>query len=116
MRGNSRSSVCSLTTSACGSIGAPAGCARAGAAKATRQPTMAAANTKRARASGYLMAHPLVVLVRRGTRLASRSHGDVLAISGHPAPGAGAVATLDHAFLVDLGDDIAVARKQRLGR
>src|SRR6266849_3080821 len=47
---------------------------------------------------------------------ASSSHLDVLAISGQPSPGAGAVAALDRALPVDLGDDVAVAREQRLGR
>ena len=37
-------------------------------------------------------------------------------VSGEPAPGAGAVATLDHPLLVDLGDDLAIAGEQRLGR
>src|SRR6266481_7764952 len=47
---------------------------------------------------------------------AQRSHFDPLAIGGRPAPGAGAVAALDHALLVYLGDDLTVTRKQRLGR
>src|SRR4029077_13616721 len=33
-----------------------------------------------------------------------------------PPPRAGAVAALEHALLVDLGDDLAVAGEQRLGR
>src|SRR5262249_53186615 len=37
-------------------------------------------------------------------------------ISGLPAPGARAVAALHHPLLVDLGDDLAVAGEQRLGR
>src|SRR5262245_3830481 len=41
---------------------------------------------------------------------------DRLAISRLPTPGAGAVAALDHALLVDLRDDLAVASQQRLGR
>src|SRR5262245_53364318 len=41
---------------------------------------------------------------------------DGLAIGRLPAPGARAVAALDHALLVDLRDDLAVAREQRLGR
>src|SRR5262249_31959794 len=39
-----------------------------------------------------------------------------LAIGGLPAPGAGAIAALDHALLVDLGDDLTVAGKERLSR
>src|SRR5712691_4653456 len=42
--------------------------------------------------------------------------GDRLTVGGLPAPGAGAVAALDHALSVDLGDDLAVAGEQRLGR
>src|SRR5215467_2750192 len=41
---------------------------------------------------------------------------DRLAIGGLPAPGAGAVTALHHALLVNLGDDLAVACQQRLGR
>src|SRR6516162_9217939 len=41
---------------------------------------------------------------------------DRLAIGGLPAPGARAVATLHHALLVNLGNDFAIARKQRFGR
>src|SRR5437899_8968588 len=41
---------------------------------------------------------------------------DRLAIGGFPAPGAGAVAALGDAFLVDLGDDLAVAGQERFGR
>src|SRR5262249_13695488 len=41
---------------------------------------------------------------------------DRLTIGRLPAPGAGAVAALDHALLVDLGDDLAIAGQQRLGR
>src|SRR5262245_59828367 len=36
--------------------------------------------------------------------------------SSHPTPRARTVAALDHALLVDLGDDLAVAGEQRLGR
>src|SRR5262249_10363466 len=41
---------------------------------------------------------------------------DVLAVRRLPAPGAGAVAAFHHPFFVDLGDDLAVAGEQRLGR
>src|SRR5260370_11604490 len=41
---------------------------------------------------------------------------DGFAIGGLPAPGAGAVAALADALLVDLGDDLAVAGEQRFGR
>src|SRR5205814_8571101 len=39
-----------------------------------------------------------------------------LAVGALPAPGAGAVAALGDALLVDLRDDLAVAGQQRLGR
>src|SRR5262245_33963038 len=41
---------------------------------------------------------------------------DRLTIGRLPTPGAGAVAALDHALLVDLRDDLAVAGQQRFGR
>src|SRR6266481_2659469 len=41
---------------------------------------------------------------------------DRFAVGGLPAPGAGAVAALGDALLVDLGDDLAIAGQQRLGR
>src|SRR5512139_2365587 len=50
----------------------------------------------------------------RTTKLASRRNR--LAIGSLPAPRAGAVTTLRHALLVDLGDDIAIAGEQRFGR
>src|SRR5436190_10000896 len=46
----------------------------------------------------------------------SQSYRNSLVVGRLPAPGAGAVAALDHALLVDLGDDVAVAGQQRLGR
>src|SRR2546421_6585617 len=56
-------------------------------------------------------------LVYRGVALsAARSDRNPLVVGGHPAPGAGTIAALDHALLVDLRDDLAVAREQRLGR
>src|SRR5260221_8425179 len=119
MRGDCRSRACSLTALASGSISEPCCWAWAGAAKVIRPATATAPRMKRARANRPVMAHPPVVLVRRHAGAASfawRSHCDPLAIGGRPAPGAGAVAALDHALLVDLGDDLAVTRKQRFGR
>ena len=49
-------------------------------------------------------------------RKAALSDLDIFAIGGQPPPGAGAVAALQHPFLVDLGDDVAIARQQRFGR
>src|SRR5262245_9006761 len=42
--------------------------------------------------------------------------GNRLPVGGLPAPGTRAVATLDHAFLVDLRNDLAVAGQQRFRR
>src|SRR5262249_48357803 len=47
---------------------------------------------------------------------AAASGVDRLPISSLPAPGTRAVAALGHPLLVDLGDDLAVAGEQRLGR
>src|SRR5689334_8335432 len=44
------------------------------------------------------------------------SRRDGLTIGNLPAPGAGAVAALGDALLVDLRDDLAVAGQERLGR
>src|SRR5215470_2123661 len=44
------------------------------------------------------------------------SNRDRVAIGDLPAPGAGAVAALGDPLLVDLGDDLAVAGHERLGR
>src|SRR5580700_5622447 len=43
------------------------------------------------------------------------SRRDPLVIGSRPAPGAGAVAALGDALLVDLGDDLAVSGEQGLG-
>src|SRR5438270_10011335 len=45
----------------------------------------------------------------------SRSDRDILVVSGRPTPGTGAVAAFLDPRLIDLGDDLAVAGKQRLG-
>src|SRR5712691_2510419 len=116
MRGDCRSRVCSFTTLASGLICGPCCWAWEGAAKAMRPATATVARMKRARANRPVMAYPPVSARRAAASFAWRSHRDPLAIGGHPAPGSGAVAALDHAFLVDLRDDLAVAREQRLGR
>src|SRR5438876_9645499 len=48
--------------------------------------------------------------------MAALSRRDGLAIRHLPAPGAGAIAALGDALLVDLRDDLAVAGQERLGR
>src|SRR5687768_13365683 len=84
--------------------------------------SMPTANRIRAR-SAVIPCPPYLVLAvvpglcpRPGMTAALASRRDGLAIGGPPAPGARAVAALDHPLLVDLGDDLAVAGKQRLGR
>src|SRR6478609_1290467 len=54
--------------------------------------------------------------VRRRPQRQDASRRDRLAIGGLPSPGTGAVASLRHPFLVDLGNDVAIAGEQRLGR
>src|SRR6185503_14806268 len=54
--------------------------------------------------------------VRQRPRHRVASRCDRLAIGGLPAPGTGTVAALRHPFLVDLGNDVAIAGEQRLGR
>src|SRR6188474_2638504 len=54
--------------------------------------------------------------VRRRPHRQVASRCDRLAIGGLPSPGTGAVASLRHPFLVDLGNDVAIAGEQRLGR
>src|SRR6201993_716965 len=46
---------------------------------------------------------------------ASRSDRDIVMVSGRPTPGTRAVATLLDPRLVNFGDDLPVARKQRFG-
>src|SRR6202044_478416 len=43
------------------------------------------------------------------------SRRDSFMVGSRPAPGAGAVAPLRDALLVDLGDDFAISRQQRFG-
>src|SRR5207302_6207358 len=57
---------------------------------------------------------PLCSLTGDASHLA-RSHGNPFVVGGQPAPGSRTIAAFDHALLVDLGDDLAVACEQRLG-
>src|SRR4029079_18692603 len=54
--------------------------------------------------------------VRHGPHRQFASRCDRFAVGGLPSPGAGAVSAPRHTFLVDLGNDVAVAGEQRLGR
>src|SRR5262245_15468108 len=109
---------------------APTGIATATAASSTSTPTALRMRAKNA-AILFLLLCPLSALILRSAegatrrmgrpsasrrrfappqhegRLSSASGRDGLAIGGAPSPGTGAVATLDHALLVDLGDDLA---------
>ena len=77
----------------------------------SRRP-QATPTTKRARANKAIIAHAPVGLRQALVVSLATSHRDPLAIGGLPAPRAGAVTALDHALLVDLGNDLAVAREQ----
>src|SRR6185503_121800 len=98
------SSWSSLTASAVGLTDFGC-CAEAGVttAKSARSARPASARRQILR-KAFMMAPP------------SGSRRDGFVIGGFPAPGAGTIAALDHAFLVDLGDDLAVTGEQRLGR
>src|ERR1700730_2594514 len=119
MRGDCRSRVCSFTTLASGSICEPCCWAWAGTAKAMRPANATAPRIECARSNRPVIILPPYRLIRRDASAASfaqRSHFDPLAIGRRPAPRARAVAALDLALLVYLGDDLTVTRKQRLGR
>src|SRR5215813_9101220 len=107
MRSSCWNSLSSLTELAVG-LTEPSGlacCARAGAATATIRAIASAPTMNRMRVT-----RPGMTVLRIWLRR------DGFAIGRLPAPGAGAIAALDHALLVDLGDDLAVAGEQRLGR
>src|SRR5262249_42286971 len=107
-------------------------CAPAGAATATTSASARAPSMKRMCAvSLVILQLPPSIMsspakpppaqaagARMGTRVGASGslRRDRLAIGRLPAPGAGAVAALDHPLLVDLRDDLAVAAEQRLGR
>src|ERR1700730_227181 len=60
---------------------------------------------------------PLLLLLRStGDLRGPESRRDRFPIGGLPSPGAGAIAALHHALAIDVGDDVAVAGEQRLGR
>src|SRR6185437_9566112 len=80
-------------------------CAEAGVAT-----TASARSAKPASARRQILRRAFMITPPSGSRR------DGFVIGGLPAPGAGTVTALDHAFLVDLGDDLAVAGEQRLGR
>src|SRR5215470_16272133 len=83
-------------------------CASAGAADKISAMSASALIARRSPATQIDM--PVLPVSRLGLRR------DGLAIGGLPAPRAGAIATPQHPLLVDLGDDVAVAGEQRLGR
>src|ERR1700674_2903947 len=116
MRGNCCSSLSSLTEFAVGLT--DEGCwASAAGATATCPARARDAKTSRRRAtSGVMPLPPLLVALSpktgRGRDYAGLDR-DLFAVRRFPAPCAGAVAALQHPFLVDLGDDLAIAGQQR---
>src|SRR5947209_5253750 len=99
-------SASSLTESAVGFLPLGDCCANDGAASGANA---IAATKNRARIVKPVFTEPLSCFRRRLDR-------DRFAIRRLPAPGAGAVAALDHPLLVDLRDDVAIPSEQRLGR
>src|SRR5947207_2577948 len=128
IRFSSCSSCCSLTELAVGltEFGC---CACAGAASATRSnkaqvaSVVPSARRKNRPRDAITRSIPLAPLRLRRNGVspivmpkAAPSGVDAFPIRRLPAPGAGAIAALGHPLLVDLGDDLAVAGEQRLGR
>src|ERR1700738_3119030 len=117
-RGTCLKSSRSLVTLAVG-LGAPSGpsfCAIAGA-DTTNTRSVRAIDTRRMRARNVMtIILPLSRFLRWGLPpMAARSDLDPLVISRHPAPRAGAVTAFQNPFLVNLGNDVAITRQQRLG-
>src|SRR6266699_2555858 len=118
MRRNCCSSLSSLTESAVGLT--DEGCwADAGGASATSPANASAAKTSRRRATSVMPLPPFSFISPRKRGEGEDTpclHRDLFAVRRLPAPCAGTVAALQHPFLVDLGDDLAVAGEQRFGR
>src|SRR5712691_903180 len=118
MRRNCCSSLSSLTESAVGLT--DEGCwAGAGGASATSPANASAARTSRRRATSVMPLPPFSFTSPRKRGEGEDTpclHRDLFAVRRLPAPRAGTVAALQHPFLVDLGDDLAVAGEQRFGR
>src|SRR3989442_10612488 len=118
MRRNCCSSLSSLTESAVGLT--DEGCwAGAGGASATSPANASAAKTSRRRATSVMPLPPFSFTSPRKRGEGEDTpylHRDLFAVRRLPAPRAGTVAALQHPFLVDLGDDLAVAGEQRFGR
>src|SRR3569623_1071826 len=118
IRSNSFNSCCSWTARAVGSACGDC-CAAAGMNDAIIRKKAAAPVTKRR----YLAKDTMSVLPRMSFSCAlaqplqpSESRSDRLPVGCLPAPCAGAVTPLGHPFLVDQGNDFAVARQKRFGR
>src|SRR5260370_5126196 len=118
MRRNCCSSLSSLTESAVG-LTDEGCCAGAGGASATSPANAGAAKTSRRRATSVMPLPPFSFTSPRKRGEGEDTpclHRDLFAVRRLPAPRAGTVAALQHPFLVDLGDDLAVPGEQRFGR
>src|SRR5216684_7145 len=118
MRRNCCSSLSSLTESAVG-LTDEGCCAGAGGASATSPANASAAKTSRRRATSVMPLPPFSFTSPRKRGEGEDTpclHRDLFAVRRLPAPRAGTVAALQHPFLVDLRDDLAVAGEQRFGR
>src|SRR5580704_13945732 len=116
-RGNSFRRSRSLVTLAVG-LGAPSGpsfWAIAGPDTAMVSSIMTMI-TRRMFARNVMTIIPVLHPVPSNHSLSSfRSDLDALVIRRQPAPRAGAIAPFQDALLVDLSDDLAITREQRLG-
>src|SRR5215470_1793078 len=117
---NSLSRSCSLTDSAVG-LTEEGCCAIPGGHTTVRRQSAEA--TSIARIGRYLAICDLQIFCRpiRAGRMAQQRlllplGRDRLAISRLPAPSTRTVAALDHSLFENLGDDLTVSGKQRLGR
>src|SRR5260221_1858244 len=118
MRGDCRSSFCSLATLAVG-LGAPSGpscCAGTGVAAIIVRIADATMMMEQILARCLIMVILPLLRMLASQSLQRCSNRNVLVIGGSPTPCARTVTALHHPLLVDFGDDRAVAGEQRLGR
>src|SRR5215471_9074016 len=118
MRLSCCSNCCSLTASAFG-LTEPGCWAATGAAAAARRSNATTTNISRMQARTAAMGFLPSTFERLRAALpipCQASGRDGFTVGGLPSPGAGAITALGDAVLVNLGDDVAVAGEQRLGR
>src|SRR6202165_1158835 len=119
MRRNCCSSLSSLTEFAVGLTEEGCWASAAGASETSPAKASDAKTSRRPTTSVVMPLPPLLVHLSRKRGEGGNYAGldrDLFAVRGFPAPCAGAVAALHRPFLVDLGDDLAVAGQQRFGR